>query len=775
MSPAHLVPGSTAEAHVVGADDGVKIPAAVQSVDVTSDSCSQNELTITSDSSVARPGPTDADRGSALALKSVDQSVVNAGKAADGRSIAEPGASDLSSQESSVTRTRSCDVMDLEHLRMKLVQLTGPNKEATGSNTAAAKTKLETEETSVDGVGVSPSPGLNTATNSASQVNVGRPVNQAELQPAAQRGPSVSPEPISQLTASQCELLSATVTQRDASYQTAAGQTNVVSSNGENAGVPVQPVKPVPVYPVAVAQPLAQQRVIPQMAPAAGVIAPDVQAAMLLQQQQLASAVVDSAGGSFAAQPSLSAEMVGTSCPASPDGMSQMLANQQPTAADYSQASLLALYNQMMMPIPLMASAWPALGLNAFLVAANPLLAAQMMYGASLGQLPAVDAHTGLPGYPVASQEPQHQVVPGLDHSWTDQPVRPTSGLAPMASVPSGGMPPVVAGTRPAAVRLPGAVLGSEQHPASQSTSAQRKQQPQLAILEQALIEKLHGSRKPATSVIASQAVQSAAVVMPDGQHTQPPSRTPTAVSSPVMSPVFTAGLQPPASVSGLPTDLTTSISTGSSVAGMPLPGTATHSGRTTPSLSTAAESVPVTGKSVTAVTLPLTQQPNSELAESVQGTTSCDETLTADSSSSVGQTPSKRKMQFMVSTVKDDPLAVNNLHESAAVCEASVVTSDLPPQDTVTVAQNSAAVSAGSLEPGAASAGKASVKKGRFRITDVVETGVNSGELETSAVTSGTRNELSNNCATAAALMVSAQQVRSAILSSFHLLLQSC
>ena len=423
------------EAHVVNADNGVKVPSVVQLLD---DGSCQNELTITTEMSALRPTPTDADRSSVLSPKPPEQSALN-------QSSVEPGASGLSSQENTVTRTRSRDVMDFAHLKMKLVQLTGPSKEATGANVTAAKTKPETEETkdmSGDAVGTVPPTALNSATNSASQLGVGRPLTgqqvvsgtqAVDMQPVAHRGPSLSPEPNSapaqapSQQASLPELPTVSTVQRDASIQlvpvaaaAAVGQAKAVPSSAESATASVQPVKPVPVYPISVAQSLPQQKlavgqVNGSTAIPAGMIVPDAQSAMLLQQYQMTSAVpgmVDGASGFAPVQPGIVGDMVGTSSPASPDGVNQMMAPQQPAAADYSPISLLALYNQMMMPLPFMAPAWAALGLNPILVAANPLLAAQMMYGAPLmppvsepvGQMPAADLHLGMQSYPVAGQ-----------------------------------------------------------------------------------------------------------------------------------------------------------------------------------------------------------------------------------------------------------------------------------------------------------------------------------------------------------------------------------
>jgi len=782
------VPGSNVEADVVSADDGVKV-----SVDVGSDISCQNDVTVTSESAVGRPAPSDVELSSA---KLADQSSVGAARTSDTGELA---ASELSSQESSVTRTRSRGCMDFEHLRKKLVELTGTNKEAAaGHGATTGKIKSEVEEvkdTSVDAVGAVPSPALNATPNSASQVSVGRAVTSGQqllavnLAVDSHHGPCMTPEPSGQLTApvqaasqqtSLPELPVTAAVPRDSSVPpgaVAVGQVKLVPSDDEHAAAPVQPVKPVPVYPVTLSQPLTQQKlmsgpvtgqvngstVIPH-----GMLAPDMQAAMLhqQQQQQMASAV-DSAAGFV---PVLATGVGDVSCPSSPDSVSQVTAQPQPTAVDYSQASLLALYNQMMMPLPLMAPAWPALSLNPFLVAANPLLAAQMMYGAPLmrpasellGQMPASDAQLGMQGYAVAGQQP---AMPGLGCAPAERSVRATGGLMPSTStaLPS-SLAPVGAAARHVAPRLP----GHEHLAAMQATGVQRKRPdrpPYLASLEQALIEKLHGPRKPVAATIPGRAVHSPAVQSFPGTMSWfpvPPSahsiHTPTAVQSPVISLLFNTDLQPPTSVCGLTADMTASVNAYATLPGTSLTGTFTHSGRTTPSVVTAADCV--TGKSVAAAVLPSAHKLTSESHEASAP-------LDVDSTLSTGQTPPKHKT---VSAVKDDP--VSHLQESTAACEASSQSSQNP-QDITVSTQTCAPVT---------SASKAPVKKGRFRISDVkegVDVAVSNSQLESSsqsqeaAVMSGARTDPSGNCDMAAAVMAPelvVQQVRDRMLSALAL-----
>lgn len=823
------------EVHVISADEGVKILSNAQSPDVSGDSSCQSELTITNEMLSSRPVLGDANLCSVLSPKPVDQSAVSAGRTGD---TVESCTSGLSSQENTVTRTRSRDVMDFEHFKERLSQLSGASKEAAGPSTAAAKTKPEAEEVKDMSNDTGGSVQI-TAPNNESQVGVGRPVTTSQqvvagnqvldMQSVSQRGPSVSPEPSSvpaqpaSQQASLHELPAMTVTQRDTSIQpavpaAAVGQVKTMPSNGEHAAGTVQPVKPVPLYPVTMGHPLPQQKMavgpvgqvngniaVPHMS--TGVNSPNVQAAMLRQHYQM-PAVGESSAGFVSVQPGVVADMVGTGTPASPDGINQVLGAQQPIAADYSQASLLALYNQMMMPLPMMAPAWSALGLNPFLVAANPLLAAQMMYGSPLlppmsdpmGHISASDPHLGVQSCPVPGQEHLQPGMPaglGLDHLQRDQAVRPVTGLAPLSSVPPGSiqltsiMLPGAAATRPLSPRLSAAVSGHEHHPAIYAASMQRKKPdrpPQLAELEQALINKLHGPRKPVAPMVAPQAVHSPAAhslpgtmawfPMPYGQHIQP-AHTPTAAQSPVVSPLFNTELQLPGSASGLAADIAPPVS---AIPGMALTAPATHSGRTTPSLFPATESVPLMVKSVTAVTLPSTQKPTSESAEAVHAATSAAEKLTATSASSTGLHPSKRKLQFTVSAVKDDPLVVNNVQESTSVCEASTVTSESvlqnPPENSASV-QTSASVPSGLHEPSAVSTGNTLVKKGRFRISDVKDDAdVTSGQQENSSLPqetvlmSGTRTDPSNNSTTTAALAVPelcAQQVSSNMLLAFR------
>ena len=830
VSPSLIITGSNAEAHVINADDGMKVPSNIQLLDATNDGSCQNELTITSETLAPRPLLSDAERSSVLSPKPMEQSAANAAKTFDPQSAVDAGTSGSSSQESSVTRTRSRDVMDFANLKMKLVQLTGPNKEAAGPNTAPAKTKSETEEvkdTSADAIGGVPFPAVNAVQTSESQVSVARPVTSQQVLAGnqavdMQRGSSLSPDPsgVPAQAASQQtslpELPPTTAMQRDANVQAAAtaAQAKVMASNGEHAAAPVQPVKPVPVYPVTVAHPLPQQKLavgqvngstgVQQHMPT-GMLTPDVQTAMLLQQYQMASAMsaaVDSTGGFVPVQSSVMADMVSTISPASPDSIQQVVGAQlpQPTAADYSQASLLALYNQMMMPLPFMAPAWPALGLNPFLVAANPLLAAQMMYGTQLmppvsdpmGHMPVSDPHLGIQSCPVApGQEHQQPVmVPGLglDHLQRDPAVRPATGVLPLASLPSGGIPltsmhVAAANTRPLAPRLPVAVSGHDHHSAVPTANVQRKKPdrpPDLAYLEQALIQRLHGPRKPVAPVNPAQAMHSPAAHSLPGTmtwfqgpyyHHAPPTHTPVAAQSPVISPLFNTDLQPPGLTSSLAADM---VSAGAALSGMSQTGTVLHSG-TTPSVATAGEFVPMTGKPET---FPSTQKLSNEAVEAVHATVSQPEKLNVASTSSAGaHMPSKRKLQFTVSAVADDPLAVNNVQESASVCKASITNSDSishnPPQSS-TSAQNYAGETAGLQEAAAVSTINAHVKKGRFRISDVKEDTDSSSEVEGSSQsheTSGVSRDPSNNCVATAAVTTTelcAQQVRSNMLSAF-------
>jgi len=800
LSPGVSVSSSAVEAHVVNADDTLKVPSNAQSLDVGSDSSCQNELTITNETLASRPMLTEVDRSSVLSPRPPEQSAASAVKTGDTQSTFESGVSGLSSQENSVTRTRSRDVMDFAHLKMKLVQLTGPSKEAAGQGTAAAKTKPETDEAkdmSVDTAAVVPSAALNAAANSESQVSVGRAMTgqqvlagtqELDIPTASQRGPSVSPDPSSAAAqaasqqASLLELPATAVTQRDSSIQPAvpaAAQT----SDGEHAAAPVQPVKPVPVYPVTVAHPVPQQMfavgpggqlngsTAVQHLPT-GVHAADVQAAMLHQHYQMASpmpAAVDSTAGFVPVQPSVVADMSAASTPASPDSINPVIAPPQPTAADYSQASLLALYNQMMMPLPLLAPTWPALNLNQFLVAANPLLAAQMMYAAPLmppmsdvaGQMPASDAHLGIH----SCQEHQQLVMPsGLSVDHRNQAVRPTAGAVPLAAMPSSGMPltsmmmPGVGATRPLTPRLPVPPSGHEQQSVVHSAGLQRKKPdrpPHLANLEQALIAKLHGARKPMAHSPAGHSVPGAVpwFQVPYGHHTQT-----THSQSPVVSPSFVTDAQLQPSNSTLVADVAASVS-----ASTPLPGTAT-------SMVTAAESVPATGKPATLSSTHKTNEP----VEAVHATSASDKP--AVTSVSTGQ-PSSRKLQFTVSAVKDDPLAVK---ESTAVCEALNVASDSvsqnPPQN-ATSAQHYTSVSSGLQEVAPASTSKGPVRKGRFRVSDVQEdtdTGASSSQLESSSLPpetglmSGTSTDSAHNSVTTAAVMapeLCAQQVSSAVV----------
>jgi len=743
--PSLLVADSNeAEAQMVGADDGVKM-----SVDVSSEASCESDVTVTGgELSVARPG--DVDASSVLPAKPVEQSAA-AASAARTTDAAEMGTSELSSQESSVTRTRSRGGMDFEHLRKKLVELTGPNKEPAPAahSTTTGKTKQDIDElkdVSVDAVGAVPSP----APNSALQVTVGRAVitgHHVQLDVnAAQavdghRGPSVTPEPGSgQLTSAPVQAAS----QQQASLcepprdTAAVGQTRLVASDDEHAATPVQPVKPVPLYPVtgAVGQ-VNGGTAVPLMP--AGVFDTHT-AAVLQQQQQHVSSALDSGGGFVPVLPSAVGDVSG---PASPDSIvGQLTAAQLPQHApvDYSQASLLALYNQMMVPLPLVSPAWPALGLNPLLVAANPLLTAEMMYGAPLmplvsellGQMPASDAQLGVTGYTMAPQQP---TVPGLVHA--DQ----AAVRAAVGPVPSSGtcsVMPVGAATRHVAPRPP-PVPGHCELPAGQAAAGvQRKRPdrpPHLANLEQALIEKLHGPRKPVPAVmpghspVVGQSLPGTVAWFP--QH---------ALQSPVISPSFTADLQPQpaaASAGGFTTDMMTlAASTSTTLPAMSLTvGTFTYSGRTTPSVAAAAEYV--TGKSVAAAAVPSAQKLTSNSYEASVA-------LDVDSA---GQMPSKHELQLTVSAVKDDPLAAVHLQESTVVCEALIVSSESSsqnPREVIATTQTCAAVT---------SASKAPVKKGRFRITDVKEA-VSSSQLETSSQSPMT-DPSGGCCETTAALMM--------------------
>ena len=241
---------------------------------------------------------------------------------------------------------------------------------------------------------------------------------------------------------------------------------------------------------------------------------------------------------------------------------------------------------------------------------------------------------------------------------------------------------------------------------------------------------------------------------VPYGHHTQT-----THSQSPVVSPSFVTDAQLQPSNSTLVADVAASVS-----ASTPLPGTAT-------SMVTAAESVPATGKPATLSSTHKTNEP----VEAVHATTSASD-KPAVTSVSTGQ-PSSRKLQFTVSAVKDDPLAVK---ESTAVCEALNVASDSvsqnPPQN-ATSAQHYTSVSSGLQEVAPASTSKGPVRKGRFRVSDVQEdtdTGASSSQLESSSLPpetglmSGTSTDSAHNSVTTAAVMapeLCAQQVSSAVV----------
>lgn len=734
----------------ISVDDRVK----VESLDSSSDSNVQNELTVTSDSLLSRPVPADTDQSVVLTPKPTELLAANvSSKPADSQPMTEASASGLSSQENTVTRTRSRDVMDFAHLKMKLVQLTGPKEMAAAmpSSTVAAKTKAETEEMKdqcVDSAG-SGTP------NSELQLSAGRPpvvsCQQVLVGAAPQHGPSVSPDPAS------AELPVTTIVHRDATGQTKA----MSSSDGE----PVQPVKPVPVYPITSSH-------LPQLSVAqlngnitqhtAGILAPD----MLVQRQYAVPTVIDNAPGFVPVHAGDLAAATGI------DSVSQLIAAQQPTGTDCSQhASLVALYNNMMMPLPLI---WPpAMSLNPFVVATSPLLAAQMMYGAQLvptpqlpdayGQMAAADGHVGVPsGY----DHQQPGILSGVGQL-RDEPVRPT-----MTSMPSltSMMMPGVAAARPLVPRPPVAVSGHEHY----ATSVPRKRPdrpPHLANLEQALIEKLHGHgpRKPAVPAMMpthSPAASMAWFPLLYGQNAQL-TYTPAGVQSPMLSPLYNTDLQLVASSSSFVPDMATSVISSSAA----LTGTAMHSGRTTPAVGPTAESLPVMGKLLSTQKLP------GESAEAFHVTT-C-----VSSVSSGGHVPSARKLQFTVSTVKDDPLlVVDHLQESTTTgCEALVVTSELlsekPAQNSVSL-QNGASATSGVQELGPVLTGKAPVKKGRFRISDVrqdTDTSASSIEVEGSKLPSMAEcvvssNPSDNNSTTMGAVLMAADLCAQQVSSySYH------
>jgi len=795
-------PGSNVNAQAVNVDDGAKVPL-VQLLDISSSDTTdgKNDLTSTSELSASRPTPAaDVDRSTVLSPRPPDQTAVN-------QSSVEAGTSGLSSQENTVTRTRSRDVMDFAHLKMKLVELTGTNKDAATASSAAAttKTKTETEEAakdaSLDAVV------LNSATHSTSQVAVGRTVA-ADTQPVAHRGLSLSPElggttpgqAASQQT-SMPELPVSSAGPRDASIAPLAAtvQAKPVPSNGEqSATAPVQPVKPVAVYPISVAQGLPVNGAT--AIPGAGVFAPDLQSAMLLQQQyQLAAAasavpgVLDGVSGFAPVQSGLMADIVATGSPASPDGMGHVMAPAQQPAADYSPVSLLALYNQMMMPLPFMAPArTPALGLNPFLVAANPLLAAQMMYGAGPMMPPVSEpfdsSHIGVQSYQEHLQQPVLPPGVSLDHA---QAIRPPTGLvAPLhASMPgmpltSMMLPTAGAAARPLiAPRLPAA--HDPHYPAVHAATIPARKRPDcpphLANLEQALIEKLHGGpRKPAPPMIPLAAQLPAAPSVPleppgtmawfpmpyAGQQIQPTAQTlPAAGQSPVVSPLFATDLQTTGASFNLapPLDMATATSATLPIVSSLAPAS-TYSGRTTPFVSGVAEPIPSAGTAVTAVT----NKSSGESVEAAAAAATAEKPQTASSVSlSADNLPLKRKLQFTVSAVKDDPLAGTSQKESTPpVSEAAAINSEPVsqnlPQNAVSM-QNHVSVPSSLPEPTAvvASTSRAPVKKGRFRISDVKEgtdTVASNGPSEGSggglpaqegSLSSGAKTDSSNQCET--------------------------
>jgi len=358
----------------------------------------------------------------------------------------------------------------------------------------------------------------------------------------------------------------------------------------------------------------------------------------------------------------------------------------------------------------------------------------------------------------VTGQAHHPPLVPGLGYPQADQGVRGTVGLLPSAGTPLSSS---VMTTRPIAPRLPVAVSGHEHHTTGQAaTGVQRKRPdrpPYLASLEQALIEKLHGPRKPVAAMIpghspAAQALPGTAMAwfpVAYGGHTQHGIHTPTAGQSPVVSPSFNTDLQLPASA----VDMTVPVT----LPATSLTGTFTYSGRTTPSVATTAEYV--AGKSVAAGTAHNVTNESHEVSAVVDV-------------DSAGQMASRHKPQFTVLAVNDD---ASHLHESTAVSEALPVSNDSLSQDTSAATQTCAP---------AMLASKAPVKKGRFRISDVkegVDVTASNSQLDTSTqphgaalMGSGARNDLSGSCEMTSALMTPElavqQQVRSRMISALAL-----
>jgi len=769
---------------------------------------------------------------------------------------ADASQNDVTLQEASVTRAKSRDVMDFEHLKMKLDQLTGTagiKKDVSGAasvpqvavTTVKIKADVDSDlkESSSDGTMTSSSSVLGTNSSSINRSATTQQTAKAVLGETDQHGvmntqqtehaiDAVSPANISlsivttQTTSANTVSVSKVNTtavthqpmptsqiQSAANVPVAQDSSNVVTTFEQGIAAVVKPVvasgsfslvtSPLPVSqsmpPVLVVSGqaqsslpdgLGQQRVAsPVLAPghhpatsltamgtATGVAEHVVVQAQLLQQQvqqnflsqvgqgQVIPAVVSTTPGLMSNSGSMVTSVYADSSTTLVSAPNSPKSNQQ-TSFHVSAPSDLAaysaiyqqLYYQWMMQQAMIANAvypanpsWPMFG-NPF-ANSNPLLAPQLPFPTQmLAGVHSTFSETGLNQMShndlllYAQQMQSHHItnqVPGMESAF---PVDHTS-LQSMSAVPSTWSSSVPLNViRPAA---PNPLL--DQPGASQLSQRRRAERPDLASLDQALA-KLHGPRKPTPQMsVAGGPFLSSPVTYGSG--------TPVACSPLAHQHVCGTGhvMNAPSPVisptSSNDRHLTLAVGTGmmeqtlASAHDIVVATNGVTSG-------TAITSIAVTSVGIQSVTDKTMLSHGSEtekLNDKLKAMQSeCKELTEADKDFCTSTSVPKRKLQFFVSAVKNDPLkeqsslaedtlATNSAsidskrNSTEVISNSNKLPSVCANQEKLVAELSTTSVADLSVTPAASmpSASKVPVKKGRFRILDVKEKPVVSSPL---------------------------------------------
>jgi hypothetical protein len=791
----------------------------------------ESELTVTMDAVSAESG------GAPLQRKPVDMSAL---------AVADASQNDATLQDSSVTRAKSRDVMDFEHLKMKLDQLRGPAVKkdvppAATTSTAVPKAKPDVESESKDASDGSapassvvgslvtgaapPTSGNRPAANqqisrltstegsqpgvAASQQLAGAsavdtvspsapPVTVAVPQAvtAANNVPLSKPSPVSAVlpsaTAAQIPTAAvapvaqkpvsnmSTLEQNLAAVLKPAGTVGQVSvaqpvaqslpsavSTGLAPPVQTQPqaVTPVGLVQQRVASPVVMPTHHPTAQPSGmvpqsvGQTVPvpqqlGVQAQILTQQGQqilpnqsvlgqFAPAVVHTPGllpnaGSSATSVMMDGSAAVASTPNSPKSCQPPSV---PSAAPGDLSAITAMYQQQQLQQQLFyqqlqqalvaraAAPWSLFG--TVLPGGNPLLAAQLAYAVQMLMAMTPASADSLPGQVsqadllMYAQQLQAQSVLANPFACPESVVQADQAVMGSVVQPAGNVTYSGTLSAPPTVRMQAAGSVLEHPGASQLSQRRRAERPDLASLEQALTKFL-GPCKPTPQIsVAGGQLHSPAshIVAANGghatssplshqhihQHPLGTSNTP-AVSSPVLSPVVSL-------------DQHLAQTFGVGVPEQSLPSSSVGVSAKPELMSTAVDVAAVAVNTA----LPLTSELEKPDEKPVSVNCTNKDLPGIDKETSASAT--KRKLQFTVTAVKNDPL--KERPDSKEATEVSV-TSVTDEKVSVRAASESCDAGASSTAKAADvasasgsdanSASKAPIKKGRFRILDVKE-----------------------------------------------------